>query len=266
MCKKLIGFCLVMIALGLGYKIFHQKKDFDSHKKVLKVGVTAGPHAIIMEKVKEEAKQQGLSIEIIEFNDFILPNEALNHGDIDINSYQHLPFMEEQIATRGYKLKSLGKTILMPMGIYSKSIKTLDAIPYGAIISIPNDPTNEERALLFLESLGLIKLNKTSIPTIQDIVENPKNIQIKELEAPALVMTLSDVTASVINTDWIILGGLSPKDALSMESSDSSYANIIVIREEENNKDIKEFLKIYQSDAMKTFIHETFKGAVIPIW
>jgi D-methionine transport system substrate-binding protein len=232
----------------------------------LKVGVTAGPHAMIMEKVKELAKDKGLDIQIVEFNDFILPNVALNDKEIDVNSYQHQPYLDEQVKNRGYKLKSVGKTVLMPLGIYSKKIKALSEIKENSKIAIPNDPTNGGRALKLLETQGFIKLNPSENPTILDIKENPQNLSIIEIDAPQVPRTLEDVDAAIINTDWVLVGGLDPKSALSFENKDSPYANVIAVRDDETRPEVTEFVKLYQSEPVKVYIKETFKGAVIPAW
>ena len=151
----------------------------------LKIGVTAGPHADIVNKVKEIAKKQGLNVEIIEFNDFILPNEALASKDIDLNSYQHEAFLIGQAESRGYQLKSIGKTVVMPLGIYSKKIKSLSELPSkGGKITIPNDPTNGGRALKLLAKNQVIELKDVSNPCVLDITSNPKNITFIEIEAP----------------------------------------------------------------------------------
>ncbi|HUX78762.1 MAG TPA: MetQ/NlpA family ABC transporter substrate-binding protein [Alphaproteobacteria bacterium] len=232
----------------------------------LKVGVTAGPHAIIMEKVKELAEADGIDIKIIEFNDFILPNVALNDKELDINSYQHQPFLDEQIKTRGYKIKSAGKTVLMPLGIYSKTLKTLADLKENSKIAIPSDPTNGGRALKLLEKEGLITLNPSTNPSILDIKDNPKKITILEIDAPQLPRTLDDVDAAVINTDWVLLGGLDPKTALAMEDKNSPYANVFAIREDEHRPEIEKLIRIYQSEPVKAFILEKFKGAILPAW
>lgn len=232
----------------------------------LKVGVTAGPHAIIMEKVKELAKIEGLEIQIIEFNDFILPNMALADGEIDINSYQHEPYLKQQVESRGYKIKEAGKTVLMPMGIYSKKIHKLAALKERSKIAIPNDPTNGGRALKLLEKEGLIKLHPSDNPSILDIAENPKNLSILEIDAPQVPRTLDDVDAAVINTDWVHLADLDPQTALAMEGKNSPYANIFAIRGDENRPEVEKLIKIYQSEPIKEFIKEKFNGAVLPAW
>lgn len=232
----------------------------------LKVGVTAGPHATIAEKVKDLAKEKGINLEVIEFNDFILPNIALSEGDLDLNSYQHLPFLEEQMASRNYHLKSLGKTVLMPLGIYSQHHKSLKDLQQGAIVAIPSDPTNEGRALKLLEREGLLTLKKTQNPSLLDIQDNPRKLRLVEIEAPQLPRTLEDVDAAVINTDWILVAGMNPKTALATERKDSPYTNVLVVRQEEKRPEIDTLLELYHSAPLKDFITKTFKGAVIPGW
>lgn len=233
-----------------------------------KIGVTAGPHAMIMEQVKKEAVKAGLDIQIIEFNDFILPNEALNEGELDVNSYQHQPFLTEQIKQKGYKLVSIGKTVLMPMGVYSSKLKALTEIKEGDKIAIPNDPTNAGRALKLLEVNGLLKLNPdVKLPSILDIMENSKKLKIIEIDAPQLPRSLEDVSVAIINTDWVVLAKMDPKTALIMESKDSPYANILVVQEAKKDKDeLKKLIELYHSPRIKSYIEEEFKGAVIPAW
>ena len=233
----------------------------------LTVGVTAGPHAIIMEEVKKDAQKEGLEIKIVEFNDFILPNEALADGSIDVNSYQHEPFLDEQVKSKGYKIISVAKTIILPLGIYSKHHKSLNEIKDASKISIPNDPTNGGRALLLLQKEGIIALKEAKNPSILDIVNNPRNIQIIEIEAPQIPLTLDDVDYGITNTDWILTAGMDPNDAIAKEGKESPYANIIVVREEDkNHDDIKKLISIYHSAHIKDFINNHFKGAVMPAW
>src|SRR5690606_366728 len=178
--------------------------------KVYKVGVTAGPHAQIMEFVKDIAAKDGLKIEVVEFSDYVQPNAALAAGDLDANSYQHLPYLEAQIADRGYKLSNVGYTITFPMGIYSQKVKTLDELKNGARVGIPNDPTNGGRALLVLESQGILKLNPDAglKATPLDIVENPKKLHIVELDAAQLPRSLSDLDAAAVNGNYAASAGL----------------------------------------------------------
>ncbi|RZI45356.1 MetQ/NlpA family ABC transporter substrate-binding protein [Candidatus Finniella inopinata] len=258
---------LLVIGVGIFGVLRKPARTSLSPEQPLKVGVTAGPHARIMEHVKSEAKKQGLDIEIIEFNDFMLPNEALNQGEIDVNCYQHQPFLDEQVKARGYKIHSIAKTVLMPMGLYSQSVKSAKDLPEGSVIGIPNDPTNAGRALQFLEQIGLIRLNSVKNPTVLDIMANPKQLKIKELDAPTLAMTLPDVTAAVINTDWVVSARLDPKSSLAIESPDTPYTNVLTVRiGQEKDSRIQKLVAIYQSDETKSFIIKTFQGVVIPGW
>lgn len=239
-------------------------------EKPLVVGVTAGPHAEIMEEVKKVAEKQGLKIKIVEFNDYIQPNAALNQGDIDANSFQHKPYMDSIIKSHGYDLTSVGKTIIAPMGIYSKKIKSLKDLPQNAVFGIPNDPTNGSRALILLEKQGIIKLkpNLGVQVAVTDIVDNPRNIKIKELDAALIPRSLSDLDAAAINTNYALTAGLMPtKDSLAIEDSSSPYANIIATQSK-NAKDprIEALVKAYQSDEVKQFINSKFQGSMIPAW
>lgn len=244
--------------------------DNPEKSKVITIGVVPGAHVDVMEFVKGMGAKKGLDIRIIEFNDYILPNAALAQGDIDLNSYQHQPFLDEQIRSRNYKISSIGKTIIFPIAIYSKKIKSLKDLKDKAKIAIPNDPTNGGRALLLLEKEGLIKLkgDRGAIISVLDIKENPKQLKIIEIEAPQIPRTLDDVDAAIVNTDWALPAGLNPcEDALAIEGTDSPYANIIVSRtEDKDNKDFLEFVRIYQSPETEEFIKTKFGCAAIPAW
>ncbi len=247
--KRIVVFSLLLISEGFS---------------AFKLGVTAGPHAMIAAKVAEIAKTDGLDIDVIEFNDFVLPNIALNQGDLDANSYQHQPFLETQIKNRCFKLVSVGKTVLMPMGGYSGKIKDLKELKEGALVGIPNDPTNGGRALLLLEKQGLLTLKKKDLPSVLDIATNPKKLTIKEMDAPQLPRSLADLDLAIINTDWVVLAKMDPKSALFMEDKASPYVNIIVVREAtKDNDDVKKLVKAYQSDDIKKYVEKTFNGAIL---
>ena len=238
--------------------------------KPLKVGVTAGPHAQILEVVKKVAEKDGLKIQIVEFSDYIQPNVALSQGDIDLNSFQHLPYLENMIKDRKYDLVMLAKTITFPMGVYSKKIKAVTELKEGAVIAIPNDPTNGGRALALLEKAGLIKLkpglgHKASVV---DITENPKKFKIRELDAAQIPRSLDDLDLAAINTNYAMPAGLIPvKDALILEDSNSPYANIIAARsKDKDNPQYKNFLKAYQSEEVKKFVNDQFKGSIVVAW
>lgn len=238
--------------------------------KPLKIGVTAGPHAEIMEAVKKVAEKDGLKIQIVEFNDYIQPNVALNQGDIDLNSYQHQPYLDNMVKDRKFDLVSIGKTVIFPMGIYSKKIKSLKELKDGATLAIPNDPTNGGRALLLLEKQGLIKLKPgTGLnAAVTDIIENPKGLKIKELDAAQIPRSLDDIDFAAINTNYAMTAGLVPtKDAIAIEDANSPYSNIIAVRaKDKDNPVYAKFVKAYQSEEVKKFVAEHFKGSVVTGW
>ncbi len=234
----------------------------------IKIGVTAGEHAQIMEKVKEIAAKKGLNIDIVEFSDYVVPNQALADGDLNANSFQHQPYLDNQIADRGFDIVSVGTTITTPMGVYSKKVKSLDELQDGATVAIPNDPTNGGRALLVLASKGLIKVNAEAGLKVgpADVTENPKNIQFAELDAAQLPRSLDDVDAAVINTNYAMEAGLHPKkDAIAIEGEKSPYANVIAVRTADKDASwVKTLVESYHDDSIRTFINEEFKGALIP--
>jgi len=238
--------------------------------ETLKVGVTPGEHAQIMEQVKGVAAKKGLDLDIIEFSDYVVPNQALNDGELNLNSFQHQPYLDNQVADRGFKIVSVGTTITTPMGVYSGKIKSLDELKDGATVAIPNDPTNGGRALLVLASKGLIKVKPEAglKVTPADVIENPKKLEFAELEAAQLPRALADVDAAVINTNYASQAGLNPKkDAIAIESEKSPYANVIAVRAEDKDKPwVKTFVESYQSPEVKAFILEKFNGSVIPSW
>ncbi len=265
--KKIL---FVFAALAASYFLYEKYLSAPSSApseslKILKIGVTAGPHATIVNYLKPLAKEKGFTIHVIEFDDFVLPNAALNQGDIHMNIYQHEPYLAEQVKSRKYKIKSIGKTVLMPMGAYSVKHKQISELPEGAKIGIPNDPSNSVRALLLLEKAGLITLAADQPPSIYNISSNPKKLDIKELDPPRLPRALEDLNLAVINTDWILVAKMNPESAIVREDATSPYVNVMVVREgTENDPMIQEFVKIYQSNSVRNFIQKTFAGAVIP--
>lgn len=236
--------------------------------KPLKIGVTAGPHAQIFEQVKKIAEKDGLKIQIIEFSDYVQPNAALNAGDLDANSYQHKPYLDQQIKDRGYKFVPVGYTVNFPIGLYSKKVKNLAELKEGAKFGIPNDPTNGGRVLLVLQDQGLIKLKPEAglKATPLDVVSNPKKLKFVELDAAQLPRSLDDLDASAINTNYALSAGLHPgKDAIAQESAKSPYVNLITVREADKDKPwVTKLVKAYQSEEVRKFIITEFKGAVVP--
>ncbi len=197
-----------------------------------------------------------------------MPNRALADKDVDANFFQHIPFLDEQVKQFHYPIESLAKIEIEPIGIYSKKITSLEDLPEGGTIAVPNDPTNEGRALLLLEQEGIIRLDNPNNlqATVLNIVQNPKKLKFIEVDAAMVPRSLQDVDAAAINTNYALQAGLVPtKDALVLESKDSPYANVIVIRTgDENRPDIQALKAAMTSDKMRTFILETYKGAVLP--
>jgi len=235
---------------------------------VVRLGVTAGPHAQIAEVAKKVAARDGLEIRIVEFQDYIQPNAALDAGDLDANSYQHLPFLESQIKARGYKISAVGNTVTFPMGFYSKRFRSLADLPRGAKVGIQNDPSNSGRALALLQKFGVLKLKPGAgiSATTADIAENPKGLQIVQLEAAQLVRSLDDLDASAINTNFAMQAGLVPtRDAIAIEEARSPYANLIAVRTADKDKSwVAKLVKAYQSPEVKTFVSEKFAGSMVP--
>ncbi|WP_126428271.1 MetQ/NlpA family ABC transporter substrate-binding protein [Brevibacillus marinus] len=239
-------------------------------QRPIKVGVTGGPHEEIMNKVKEVAKAQGLEIEVVVFNDYVLPNRALDNGETDLNSFQTIPFLEKFNEDHKTDIVVIGKTVTFPMGLYSTKHKSIDEIPEGGIAGIQNDPTNRARALQLYEAAGLIKLKEGvgDQATPLDIIENPKNLEFKELEAPFLARSLNNLDIASINTNFAMEAGYNPKrDAIFAEGPDSPYVNVIAARaEDKDNPTYLKLVEIYRSEEVKKFIEENFEGSVLPSW
>ena len=236
----------------------------------IKIGVSPGEHAEILEQVAPIAAAKGLNLDIVEFSDYVVPNTALADGDLQANSFQHVPYLENQIKDRGFDLVVVAKTITTPMGVYSSKLKSLGELADGATVAIPNDPTNGGRALLVLAEQGLITVNPDAglVPTPLDITGNPKKLEFSELDAAQLPRALQDADAAVINTNYALDAGLSPKnDAIAMEKADSPYANVIVVRAgDEGQPWVKALVEAYHSPEIKSFIETKYEGAVIPAW
>ncbi len=234
---------------------------------VIKVGATVGPHAQVVEAVAKEAAKQGLKIEVVEFSDYVTPNAALNDGSIDINSYQHQPFLDNFNNSHNSQLVSIGSSILMRMGVYSNKHKSLEALPEQARIAIPNDPTNGGRGLLLLEDAGLITLKQGvgHKAALTDIVSNPKNFEFVEVDAAQLPRTLGDVDAAAITMNYVMSSGLDPKkQSIFLESKQAALAVMVIATREadKNNADYKKFVAIYQSQPIRDFLDETFNGTI----
>jgi len=241
-----------------------------AHAETIKLGVTVGPHAQIAEALKPIAKAKGLDVQIIEFSDGALINSATNEGELDANGFQHTPYLEGQNKDRQLGLVSAGRTVLLPMAAYSKRVKAVADLKQGALISIPSDPSNGGRALKLLEAGGLLKLKPgvTWNATVFDIVENPKKLEIKELETAQLPRSLEDVDFSVITTHFALASGLNPsKDSILREGDLSEYFCLIAVKKENLDKPwLKTLLEAYRSPEVKAFVEKTFQGNVIAGW
>lgn len=211
-------------------------------------------------------------MELVTFNDYVMPNEALSRGDIDLNAFQHKPYLDQQIKDRNYKLTPVGNTFVYPIAGYSKKIKSLDELQDGAQVALPNDPTNLGRSLLLLQKQGLIKLKEGTglLPTVLDVVENPKGLKLIELEAPQLPRSLDDnkIDLAVINTTYASQINLTPaKDGLFVEDKDSPYVNIIVSHEDNKDSEaVKQFVQAYQSDEVFNEADKVFNGGAVKGW
>ena len=266
--KRLALSALLVVSVGLALAGCGDQKAPTAQKEI-KIGATAGPHAEVVEAVAAEAKKQGIQIKVVEFSDYITPDKALANGDIELNSYQHEPFLNNFNKQNNANLVPIGKTILMRMGIYSNKVKDINNFPASATIAIPNDPTNGGRALMLLEKAGQIKLKEGvgSKATIEDITANPKNLQIKELEAAQLPRSLDDVDVAVITMNYVMSAGLDvQKQGIFLEAKDEPLAVMVLAArdKDKNNETYKKIAGIYHSEAVKKFIADRFKGTIVP--
>ena len=241
--------------------------------KVITVGATPAPHAEILEVAKEVLAEQGYTLDIVEFDDYIMPNDAVEEGELDANYFQHITYMNQFNEDNGYHLVSVGSIHYEPFGLYAGKTASIEELADGAQVAIPNDATNGGRALLLLEQEGLITLKEGAgiTATVTDIVDNPKNLEIVELEARLLPDSLKDVDLAVINGNYAIDAGLKISDALAIESAEgeaaTAYANVLTVKEgHENDEGIQALLAALESDEVKTFIEETYDGAVVPLF
>lgn len=237
-------------------------------KNEISVGITPGYSEQVMEYAAKEAAKQGLTVNIKTFSDYVTLDQALAAGDIDLNSFQHGPFLQAFNEKNGTHLVSIGNTYLAPLRVYSNKITSIKDVPDGAKVSIPNDPSNGGRALLLLDHNGLLKLKPGTDPTkatINDIAENPKKLEIIELEAAQLPRSLDDVTISVINAGYAKSANLDSKKALATEDNTSPYVNIIAAREQDkDNPTYQKFVKIFQSDNVRKYINDNFSDGLVP--
>lgn len=241
-----------------------------SEPRTIKVGTIAGPETELMEIAREVAKNcYNLNVKIITFNDYNMPNTALSEGSLDANMFQHMPFLQAQAQARGYKIVAAAKTFIFPMGIYSRRYDQLDSLPLHAKIAIPNDPTNEARALLLLQEAGLITLNsgQSVMATVKDVSSNPREFSLVPLAAAQLPRALTDVDAAVINTNYAIPAGLKLRDALYSEGRFSQYANVLAVRAgHENDPAIQELISALHSEGVVAAARRIFGDSAVAAW
>ena len=267
--KKLVAAVLtgVLVAGTLSTGVYAKDDD-----KTITVAASATPHAEILEEAKPLLEKEGYDLEVTVFDDYVQPNEVVEAGDIDCNYFQHIPYLNSYNEERGTHLVSVGEIHYEPIGIYAGTESDLSNISDGADIAIPNDTTNEARALLLLQDNGLIKLKDGAglTATVNDIAENPHNIYFVEMEAAQVSKVLSEVAFAVINGNYALDAGLNAQtDALASETSDSlaaqTYVNVVVVKEgNEDNEGVKALVDVLKSDDIKKFIEETYEGAVVP--
>ncbi|WP_213774061.1 MetQ/NlpA family ABC transporter substrate-binding protein [Bradyrhizobium sp. dw_78] len=238
--------------------------------ETIRVGVSAGPHAEIMEVVRQVAAERGLDVKIVEFTDYVIPNQALALGDLEANSFQHEPYLKNQIAKTGWKIVKVANTIISPQGVYSQKYKNLADLPEGARVAIANDPSNGARGLMILALHGVIKLKDPNdvASTVADITENPKKLRFIELDAAQLPRSLQDVDLVSINNNYAVQAGINPAtDAIAHESAGGPWVNILAVREQDKDKPwVKQLIDAYHSDPVKAFIEKRFKGTYLAAW
>lgn len=258
--------------VGCGGATDKAGKTSSKEDKIIKIGVSPEPHKAIVDVAVPLLEKEGYKVEITEFTDYVQPNTALSEGSLDANYFQHLPYLNEQNSSKGLNLASVAQIHLEPMGLYSKKIKSIDELKDGATIAVPNDPSNEARALKLLASKGIIKVKDGELITPKDITENPKNLKFNELEAASVPRSIDDVDAAVINGNYAIPAGFEPsKDAIIIEDKNSEaakpYGNIIAVKKGDESKEkIKALVKALASPEVKKFIEEKYNGAVIPVF
>ena len=237
---------------------------------VLKVAATPVPHAEILEQVAGILAEQGIELKVTEYNDYVIPNTAVEEGEEDVNYFQHLPYLENFNAERDTHLVSVAGIHIEPMGVYAGNTASLDALSDGASVAVPNDATNEGRALMLLEAQGLIKLSEDAgvEATPNDITENPKNLTFVEVEAAMVPNIVSEVDIAVINSNYAMEAGFNPvEDSLAIENADSPYVNVLVVREgNESNPAVLALIDALKTDTVRNFILEKYEGAVVPVF
>lgn len=256
---------LAVLASAFAVVGFTASQPVSAQDKTIKVGIMSGEDEDVWKVVTAQAAKEGLKIEPVVFNDYTLPNEALERGEVDANAFQHKPYLDNQIEARGYKIVVAGYTALWPIGVYSAKHKSIADLPEGAVIGVPNDPSNEGRALLVLEQQGLIKLKDSTniLSTIADIAENPKKVEIKELDAGIVGRAITDLDAAVVNTNWALQSGLTLEQRIAVEPTENNpYRNFIAVREGDKDAEwVKRLVAAYQNDTVKAEFDRVYKGS-----
>ncbi|MET0185593.1 MAG: MetQ/NlpA family ABC transporter substrate-binding protein [Achromobacter sp.] len=261
--SRFLSAAILAVGLASGAAVAQDKQN-------ITVGISVGSADKIFTVVKQVAARDGLNIKLVTFNDYQLPNAALNAGDLDANAFQHKPFLDGQIKSRGFDIVPVGLTVTAPLGFYSRKVKSLDALPQGASVGIQNDPSNGNRALLLLQANKLITLKPEAVDrgnaTIIDVVENPRQLKLVALDAAQLPRSLDDLDAASINNDYAEQAGLVPaRDAIAREAAKGPYANLIAVRTADKDKPwVKRLVAAYQSPEVRDYIEKEFKGSLIP--
>lgn len=257
--KKLLTAVLVVLST---VSVFAGGSKEEVNNNIIKIGATPEPHAVMLNLVKDDLKEQGYDLQVIEFTDYVTPNEALESGEIDANFFQHLPYLESFNSEHNTHLASAGGIHVEPIVLYSNFVKSIEDIPNGGTIAIPNDPTNEGRSLLLLQSAGLITLKAGSglEATPFDIDSNPKNLKFEEIEAASLPRVLPDVDGAIINGNYAIPAGLiASRDGLFIEGSESPYVNVIAVKEgSQDDPKIQALVKALHSQKISDWVAEKY--------
>ena len=260
-----------LLAAGLALATLLPLKSAIAADQTIRVGIMSAEDEDVWAAVSKEAEQHGLTLKLVVFNDYTQPNEALENGELDANAFQHKPYLDNQIKTRGYHIVPVGYTAVWPIGLYSRKHQSVADLPNGAVIGIPNDPSNEGRALRVLESQGLIKLKPEAgiLATTSDITDNPKGITVKELDAGIVGRSIDDLDAAVVNTDWALKSGLSPdKERIAIEPVENNpYRNFIAVKAgHENDPWVKTLVAAYQNDRIRDTLKTVYKGTALAAW
>lgn len=264
--KLLNIFSLILVLLFVGCDNGSNDTSISGNNKI-KVGATPIPHAKILYNIKDDLKKQGIDLEVVEFSDYILPNLALNDGSLDANFFQHQPYLDKMNADKNLSLKSIANVHIEPIGLYSKKYQKIEDLKDGSLIAMPNDPTNSGRAFILLHDNGIIKLRDPNnlYSSELDIIENPKKLKFKLLDAAMLPRVVDDVDVAIINSNYALQAGMKAKDAILLEDSKSPYVNVLAVRESDvNNPLILKLKETLLSNKTKDFINQTYDGEIIP--